>query len=229
MENHLYSVVRDGDSLTHFGILGQKWGLRRWQYSDGSLTPDGRVHYGVGPSRGIPKKEARQRIKDYNKVHGTRISPRKAIIKKGKYYYDGKGRRLYIDDLGIPNNSVTNPIHSSVKKSGKPNQQEQHKMRDVTTMTLEELREEKARLDAERQYMESYNNRYPKPAPKESKINSFNNEYIKPSLKRRGKELSDYIVGEAINKIAGRPIVNTTDMWYDEKAGVWKRGQRPGG
>lgn len=39
--------------LAHHGVKGQKWGVRRWQNSDGSLTPDGKIHYGKGN-----KKEA---------------------------------------------------------------------------------------------------------------------------------------------------------------------------
>lgn len=34
------------DSLSHHGILGQKWGVRRFQNSDGSLTPAGKERYG---------------------------------------------------------------------------------------------------------------------------------------------------------------------------------------
>ena len=37
--------------LAHHGTKGQKWGERKYQNSDGSLTPLGRVHYGVGAAR----------------------------------------------------------------------------------------------------------------------------------------------------------------------------------
>ena len=37
--------------LAHHGIKGQKHGQRRWQNKDGSLTPEGRIHYGVGAAR----------------------------------------------------------------------------------------------------------------------------------------------------------------------------------
>ena len=32
--------------LAHFGVLGQKWGIRRYQNEDGTLTDEGRRHYG---------------------------------------------------------------------------------------------------------------------------------------------------------------------------------------
>lgn len=37
--------------LAHYGIKGMKWGERKYQNSDGSLTALGRVHYGVGEAR----------------------------------------------------------------------------------------------------------------------------------------------------------------------------------
>lgn len=36
--------------LAHHGIKGQKWGIRRYQNPDGSLTPEGKIRYGSGPN-----------------------------------------------------------------------------------------------------------------------------------------------------------------------------------
>ena len=33
--------------LYHHGIKGQKWGIRRYQNEDGSLTPEGKAKYGT--------------------------------------------------------------------------------------------------------------------------------------------------------------------------------------
>ena len=40
-----------GDTLYHHGIKGQKWGIRKYQNEDGSLTAAGREHYGYGEAR----------------------------------------------------------------------------------------------------------------------------------------------------------------------------------
>lgn len=54
------SGVPFGDELYHHGIKGQKWGLRRFQNLDGSLTAAGRERYGnnvEGVSSGYLKRQ----------------------------------------------------------------------------------------------------------------------------------------------------------------------------
>lgn len=50
--------------LAHHGIKGQKWGVRRYQNSDGSLTDEGRRRYGFGRgARSLITQNTASRIK----------------------------------------------------------------------------------------------------------------------------------------------------------------------
>ena len=48
--------------LTHHGILGQKWGVRRFQNADGSLTNAGKKRYGTGETGANQRKEIAKKV-----------------------------------------------------------------------------------------------------------------------------------------------------------------------
>ena len=50
-----YRIITASSELQHHGILGQKWGVRRFQNPDGSLTPAGEKRYNMGITKGIDK------------------------------------------------------------------------------------------------------------------------------------------------------------------------------
>lgn len=59
-----WTCIRQGE-LYHHGIKGQKWGVRRFQNEDGSLTPAGERRYDDGPKKKqskIPKTKSMHRI-----------------------------------------------------------------------------------------------------------------------------------------------------------------------
>lgn len=47
----------DLNELFHFGIKGQKWGMRRYQNADGTLTEAGKIRYLKGYKAGDPESE----------------------------------------------------------------------------------------------------------------------------------------------------------------------------
>lgn len=61
---YLYKgTLYDTETLQHWGVLGMKWGVRRYQNKDGTLTPAGKKRY--QNKDGSLTQEGKQYIKDY--------------------------------------------------------------------------------------------------------------------------------------------------------------------
>ena len=73
MDKELTAVDLYNDYCSQSGILGMKWGRRRYQNPDGSLTPLGRQHYGYGTEKSSLSKNG---LKRRNKTAAVKKSAR---------------------------------------------------------------------------------------------------------------------------------------------------------
>ena len=92
--NEYMATYLDGSkatTLSHYGRKGQKWYHRLYQNPDGSLTPLGRIHYGVGQAR----KKATEGAKNVSKkaVAGAKTAIKNAPKKAKETYTELRKER----------------------------------------------------------------------------------------------------------------------------------------
>ena len=68
--------------LQHHGIKGQKWGVRNYQNQDGTLTPEGRLRYGVESKEGSYTNRASRESESNLKSGGRITAEQKDKLKK---------------------------------------------------------------------------------------------------------------------------------------------------
>ena len=90
-----YFAYSDNDYLVHYGVMGMKWGVRRYQNNDGTLTNEGRRRYGSGESFKA-KKEYKAAKKQYNRDFNYAYARSGLhITKKGREADEKRWEKVY--------------------------------------------------------------------------------------------------------------------------------------
>lgn len=79
----------EGDFLSHHGIKGQKWGIRRYQNPDGTLTEEGQKRYGSVENLDDDierKAEKKWKKSDANKISDEELRKRIARLQNEATY-----------------------------------------------------------------------------------------------------------------------------------------------
>ena len=75
MNDYLAYRVTYSNELYHYGVKGQKWGIRRYQNPNGTLTEEGKIRYGVDPKTGKLSDEGKKLLKqDIDDQHKRKVN-----------------------------------------------------------------------------------------------------------------------------------------------------------
>lgn len=167
MENELY----------HHGVRGQKWGVRRYQNKDGSLTYAG-------------KKRALKMQDRY-----TNFTEDKKYRKKdGSYTYAGRKKALKMKE------KYSELTGKDLKKYPPVKKENAEKKKSMFDMTDDELRSKLNRLRMEKEYIDlnrQMSSLNPKKTSKAKEfISSLSKDVISPAAKNVGKQYLEKVLKE---------------------------------
>ena len=128
------------DQIWHWGVKGMKWGVRRYQNEDGTLTAAGRKRYASDTAANAKKKK------------NNRL-PEDGLNDPDRWVKEDHERAKTVADAG---NQMAGNLKALSDKSMKIQSRRTEKM-DLSKMTDQEMRERINRAMLEKQYDDMFN------------------------------------------------------------------------
>lgn len=128
------------DQIWHWGVKGMKWGVRRYQNADGSLTDAGKRRYSSDIAANAKKKK------------DNRLSE-EALNDPNRWVKEDRERTKRVVDSG---NQMAGNLKTLTDKSMRIQARRTEKM-DLSKMTDQEMRERINRAMLEKQYDDMFN------------------------------------------------------------------------
>ncbi len=139
----------DNTVLIHWGKKGMKWGVRRYQNTDGSLTPAGKKRYARDASEKGFKDRDEQGV--YYKTSGKKNKRTNLDVEADRYVKEDmtRSKRLAEETSGMAS-KLKQINDNSMRNSKRPKL-------DLSNMTDKQMRDEINRALLERQYNDVFN------------------------------------------------------------------------
>lgn len=178
----------ESKELTHWGIKGMKWGIRRYQNRDGTLTAAGKKRYAEEMER-LKKEEKILKNKQRTKAQLEKLDAKRKEIEEQK--------QALKDDKPI--NKAADKIAEKAKAA---------KKRKISELSDEELNAIVNRMRLEKTYRDLVKEQkaVAEAATKKSKGEKFvatlKDKVIIPAATDVGKDVAKRMMNNAVNKVA---------------------------
>ena len=173
-----------GDTeLYHHGIRGMKWGIRRYQNKDGSLTAAGKKRI-AAETEALKKEEQTLKNRKATQAKFDKLAAKRKALEEKKAELDGK-------DTKKTDKKANSESDEPVKKS-------------LSDLSITELRSvvERARLEDE------YRRLRPEPAPpeKHAMAKKIVKDAVVPAITNAGRKFLEDTLNDYIEKVSDRKV-----------------------